>query len=65
MSLGILTYLWSIGGNLCLNSILEGEEITVKAGRFDAQASHSVKRRSTTEKIEIIEPTLAKKLNPI
>ena len=61
----MLTYLWSIGGNLCLNSILLGAEITVSAGRLDAQASQSVNKSSTTEKIEIIEPTLARKLNPI
>jgi len=54
-----------MGGNLWLNSILLGAEITAKAGRLVAQASHSVNKSSTTEKIEIMDPTLAKKLNPI
>jgi len=54
-----------MGGQLWANSSLAEEVIVANTGRQELKVSQTIYKRSTTLKIEIIEPVLARKLKPI
>lgn len=54
-----------MGGQLWVNSKLADEVIVAKTGRQELKVSQTTYKSSTTLKIEIIDPVLARKLKPI